>query len=142
MKLRRIAAGLLIGMTVVGVGVFGIKEGNSKSVKSIYKETDAERALEIIGAEKDSVIYIGKASCPPCQEFKPVLEEVKTKREIYFIDLDKEKDKEKTQKLAEAAQELLDEKVDRIPLLIKIEDKKGIKYKGEVDRAEIEKFLK
>lgn len=141
MKLRKIAAGVLIGMTVIGVGAFAIKEGNPKSVKSIYKEADTERILEIMEAENNAVIYIGKTSCPPCQEFKPVLEEVKTKREVYFIDLDKEKDSKRTQELAEAAQDLLGEKVDRIPLLIKIEGGKGTKYKGETNKSGIQSFL-
>lgn len=141
MKLRKIAAGVLIGMTVIGVGAFAMKEGNPKLVKRVYKESSIEKTLEILESENDAVVYIGKASCPPCQEFKPVLEEVKTKREVYFIDLDKEKGSKKTQELAEAAQDILGEKVDRIPLLIKIEEGQGTKYKGETNKAAIEKFL-
>lgn len=90
------------------------------STKNELITADSNQILDILSENQTSYIYVGRPSCPNCQDFKPVLDEVmqEISDKVFYYNTDEMRNEAEYENIIET----LD--IVGVPTMIKIENGK------------------
>ncbi len=140
--MRRYCKCLLTAMTII-LGICGLSWYNAQQELSKgdrwIKEISRQQLDQMFAEESDFFLYVGRPTCPDCQAFYPVLEEIVSARgkRIYYYNTEvKASEKRKMRAYVENLG------IDEIPMVLQVEQGKiKAHYNGQRDK-DIEDFSK
>lgn len=129
---------MLISLGICGLSWYGIQgkwlEGGSR-----IKEVSREQLEREFAAKSDFFLYVGRPTCPDCEAFYPVLEEIVSagSQRIYYYNTEvKASGKRKMRAYVKSLG------IDEIPMVLQVEHGEiTARYNGQKDK-DIEDFSK
>ena len=124
---------LLSILLIIGYSICKINENKPVNLINV----SSEKLFVMLDEEKTFFLYIGRPSCPDCEEYKPILEDVVlNKFEVFYYNTDETREDKEYEDLLERLG------VDAVPMLIQIKNgaAKNIMYFTK-DKKKIKNFL-
>lgn len=133
----------LVGvLSVIAILILSVTYISKKSINNNeIKYVSNMKAKKIIANENDEIILVGRKSCPACKELLEDIKRIELKRNIYYLDMDKEKLNTKDIKLmAKVIEKETKEYPKEIPIVLRTNKKKKV-FKNYSNKKELEKFI-
>lgn len=127
---------MLISLGICGLSWYGT-QGKWLEGGSWIKEISREQLEREFAAKSDFFLYVGRPTCPDCEEFYPVLEEIVSAggQRIYYYNTEvKASGKRKMRAYVKSLG------IDEIPMILQVENGEiAARYNGQKDK-DIEDF--
>jgi len=93
-------------------------KGTSDAIKEIgLMDISSDRLLKMLNEKESMYLYVGRPTCPDCEEFKPLLEDVISNNfMVFYYNTDESREDENYEKL------LVQLAIDAVPMLIEIKE--------------------
>lgn len=135
---KYILTAVLVILGLCGLSWYNAQQDLSKGDRWI-KEISKQQVGQMFAEKSDFFLYVGRPTCPDCEAFYPILQEIvsaKGQRIYYYNTEAKASEKHKMRKFVESLG------IDEIPMVLQVEQGKiKARYNGQRDK-DIDDFSK